>query len=84
MKKKIIVIFTSCVVLFSIVEVSAQQSLRLSQTDCRKMALAYSEDLQKAGNALKQAELDREIAKTAMLPKFDASAIGAYMFPDMD
>ena len=84
MKKKIIVIFTSCVVLFSIVEVSAQQSLRLSQTDCRKMALAYSEDLQKAGNALKQAELDCEIAKTAMLPKFDASAIGAYMFPDMD
>lgn len=31
-----------------------------------------------------QAELDRQIAKTAFLPKFDASAVGAYMLPDMD
>lgn len=48
------------------------------------MALVHNEALQQADNALRQAELDREIAKTAFLPKFDASAAGAYMLPDMD
>lgn len=48
------------------------------------MALSHSEELQQADNALRQAELDRQIAKTAFLPKFDASAVGAYMLPDMD
>lgn len=48
------------------------------------MALAHNEALQQADNILRQAELDRQIAKTAFLPKFDASAVGAYMLPDMD
>ena len=46
--------------------------------------MSHSEELRKAENALKQAELDREIARTAFLPKLDASAVGAYMMPDMD
>lgn len=83
MNKRNIVI-SCCAVLFSIASVSAQQSLRLSQVECRKMALSHSEELQQADNALRQAELDRKIAKTAFLPKIDASATGAYVLPDMD
>lgn len=83
MNKKNIII-TCCAALFSVSAVWAQQPLRLSLDECRKMALAYSEELQQADNAFRQAELDREIAKTAFLPKFDASATGAYVFPDMD
>ena len=83
MNKKDIVILC-CVALFSVPGVWAQQPLRLSLDECRKMALSHSEELQQADNALRQAELDRQIAKTAFLPKFDASAEGAYMVPDMD
>lgn len=83
MNKKDIVILC-CVALFSVSGVWAQQPLRLSLDECRKMALVHNEALQQADNALRQAELDRQIAKTAFLPKFDASAVGAYMLPDMD
>ena len=38
--------------------VVAQHPITLSQQDCREQALAHSEDLQKAGNALEQARLD--------------------------
>lgn len=62
MNKRNIVI-SCCVSLFSIVSVSAQQPLRLSQVECRKMALSHSEELQQADNKLRQAELDRKIAK---------------------
>ncbi len=48
------------------------------------MALAHSEDLQRSENALRQAELDRKIAKTAFLPNVEGSATGAYLLPDMD
>ena len=61
-----------------------ESSLTLSLAECRRMALAHSEDLQKADNALKQAELDKAIAFAAYLPKADASATAAYMTPDMD
>ena len=64
--------------------VMAQQPITLSQQDCREQALAHSEDLQKAGNALEQARLDRKIATTACLPDFEGTATGAYVFPDID
>lgn len=48
------------------------------------MALSHSEELQQSENALRQAELDREIAKTAFLPGVEGSAMGAYALPDMD
>ena len=79
MNKKDIVMLC-CVALFSVPGVWAQQPLRLSLDECRKMALAHSEELQKSDNALRQAELDRQIAKTAFLPKFDAGG-GAICFP---
>lgn len=83
MNKKNIVILC-CVALFSASGVSAQRPLRISQAECRKMALAHSEELQQSENALRQAELDRRIAKTAFLPNIEASATGAYVLPDMD
>ena len=63
----------------------AQDSLlTLSLAECRRMALAYDEDLQKAGNGVRQAKLDKAIAFSAYLSKADANATGAYMWPDMD
>lgn len=76
MKKRNIVI-AYCTVLFSVASVSAQQPLRLTQAECREMALSHSEELQQSENALRQAELDREIAKTAFLPGVEGSAMGA-------
>ena len=48
------------------------------------MALSHSEKLQQSENVLRQAELDRKIAKTAFLPGVEGSAMGAYALPDMD
>lgn len=81
-KRKIVI--SCCVALFAVSGVSAQQPLRLTQATCREMALAHSEELQQSENALRQAELDRKIAKTAFLPDIAASATGAYVLPDMD
>ena len=83
MNKKTILL-SCCAALLSCLHAPAQETLRLSQADCRKMALAHSEELRKADNALRQAELDRGIARAAFLPKLDATATGVYMFPDMD
>lgn len=60
------------------------QQLPLSLKECRSMALANSEDMRIASNDMKRSELDRKIANTALLPKFDASATGLYMLPNMD
>ncbi|MCM1517981.1 MAG: TolC family protein [Pseudoflavonifractor sp.] len=60
------------------------RDIELSLGECRRMALANSEDVRMAGNASRQAELDLKIANTALLPKLDATATGLYMFPDID
>ena len=59
-------------------------TMHLSLDDCRRMALEASEDLQRAENGVKQAELDRRIATAAALPNLSASATAVYMVPDMD
>ncbi len=61
----------------------AQESISLSWQDCRESALAHNEDLQRADNAVRQAELDKEIALAAYLPKADGMAMGTYL-SDMD
>lgn len=66
------------------IQASAQKELLLTQTECRKLALQRNEDLQKATHNLQQAELDKDIAFSAYLPKIDGMASGTYMFPDMD
>ena len=83
MNKKNIFIYC-CAVLLSMFGASAQPALRLSQAECRELALSHSEDLQKSDNALRQAELDRKIARAAFLPNIEGSATGAYLLPDMD
>lgn len=58
---------------------AAQTTFTLSLQDCRKMALRHSEDLQKANNTIRQAELDKRNALASYLPQLDATGIGTYM-----
>lgn len=69
--------------LLATTEIKAQQ-MSLSQEQCRQMAIEHSEDLQKSHNSLKQSELDKKIATTAFLPRLEGSAMGVYMFPDLE
>lgn len=69
---------------FALLQAPAQPPLRLSQEQCREMALAHSETLQQADNARREAELDRRIVRTQMLPKIEGSATASYLLPDMD
>ena len=57
------------------------QTLTIDRDECRRMALKHSENLKKAENGVAQSELDRKIARTAYLPKFDATASAMYMLP---
>ena len=77
-------IFLLCAAALCLTVVHAQEPLTLSLATCREMALGHNEDLQRADNAVRQAELDKRIAFAAYLPKFDAMAMGTYMFPDLD
>lgn len=65
-------------------QLPAQHILSLTQADCRELALLRNEELQKATNALQQAELDQKIAFSSYLPKFDGMVSGSYMFPDVE
>ena len=58
---------------------SAGMALHLSQQECREMALRHNEDLKKADAAVQKAELDRQIAFAAYLPKLDGSLSALYM-----
>lgn len=64
--------------------VSAQQGYELTPSKCREMALSSSEDIKKAENSLRQAELTKKIATTAFLPAIEGSATGAIVFPNQD
>ena len=79
--KKILTILSA---LFIFTSVFAQENLRLSQELCRKMALEYNEMVRQADNSYRQAELDKEIARTAYLPKVDGTATTTYLFKDLD
>lgn len=58
---------------------NAQQTLNLSQQQCRELALQHNEDLKKADAAVRRAELDRKIAFAAYLPKLDGSLSAIYL-----
>ena len=62
----------------------AQTALSLSIEQCLEMALQHNEALQQADNELKQAELDKAIAFTAYLTKFEGTATVANVFEDID
>lgn len=64
------------------VAILVQQQLHaqpLSLQDCRRMALEHSETMKAADNAMRQAELDRQIAFVGYLPQVDGSLMGVYM-----
>ena len=62
----------------------AQERMTLTLEECRQAALETSEDIQKSRNSMQQADLDRKIAVTAMLPSVQATATGVYVLPDID
>lgn len=66
-----VLIAVQCVAVFP------QQKMTLA--DCRETALRHNEDFQKADIELQKAELDRQIAYNAYLPKLDGSVMGLYM-----
>lgn len=81
MKPNSIITLTAAMVLgvSSHVVANAQETLMLSQSQCREMAIAYSEDMQIADNAVRQAELDKKVAFTSYLPNFSGSLMVEYM-----
>ena len=66
-------IITFLVLFAAIVPQLFSQSLSLSLQDCRRMALEFNEKIKTADNAVKKAELDRQIAIAQYLPKVDGS-----------
>ena len=80
MKKTTILLAALCVAAF----VQGQERMQLSLVECRQLALEQNEELKKAGNKLRQAELDKAIAFSNYLPKVEGSVSGTYVFPDMD
>ncbi|MCH5210382.1 MAG: TolC family protein [Oscillospiraceae bacterium] len=56
------------ILIFLSVQVNA---INLSVSECREMALRNDEDIKIAQNRVRQSDLDRGIAKSAYLPKFD-------------
>lgn len=73
---KRVILAVLCVTILSQLPLRAQQPLTLS--DCRRMAIEHSETMRKADNAVRQAELDRQIAYANYLPKLDGSLMGLY------
>lgn len=79
--KKITMIFAAlCMAAYT----QGQEALHLSLAECRQLALERNENLKQSDNKLRQAELDKAIAFSNYLPKFDASVSGTYMFPNME
>ena len=79
MKRLIIILYS----LFFILCLSAQ-TLNLSNSEARRMALTTSETLKKLNNEVLKAKLDKEIAHTAYLPDFKANGSYMYLFKDND
>lgn len=58
--------------------------LDLSLKDCREMALETDENLKIAENIVLASGLDRDVARTAYLPKIDGSGTAIYRTPDTE
>lgn len=80
MKNLYIVFLLICIALDTV----AQNEIKLSADDCRRMAVENSRRLERSALAERQAELDRRIADIARLPRVEGSATALYIFPDME
>ena len=72
-------LFIYAVMLLVSISANAQETITLSQEKCREMALEHDEDLKTADNAVRQAELDKQIAFANYLPELSGTAMGEYM-----
>lgn len=78
--KKIIYILTAAIAL----ALPRAGAIELTADECRQMALQSDERARVANNDVEAARLDREVARTAYLPKFDGSLTGAWMWPETE
>ena len=81
MKKRIILFFMIFGCAFHL---HAQKNVVMSLSQCREMALQNNEDLKKADNSLRKAQLEKNIASLNFFPKIDGSAGSAYMVEEAD
>ena len=56
--------------------------LELSLQECKELALKTDEDIKIAQNRINMSSLDREVAKTAYLPKLDGMGSAFYLAPN--
>ena len=64
--------------LTAVATVAAALAQTMSLAECRNEALKFNETMASANNAVRQAELDRQIAFTNYLPKLDGSFSAVY------
>ena len=72
MKRYILMLLTA------VATVAAALAQTMSLAECRNEALKFNETMATANNAVRQAELDRQIAFTNYLPKLDGSFSAVY------
>ena len=72
MKRYILMLLTA------VATVAAALAQTMSLAECRNEALKFNETMASANNAVRQAELDRQIAFTNYLPKLDGSFSAVY------
>lgn len=68
----------------SLVVDAGARGMTLTADSCRILAVANNENLRKAANGVRRAELDKEIAFTAYLPDFSATAAAMYLVEEPD
>lgn len=72
-------ITTAVLLIAAGVATAAQETVSLGLSECRKMALKSSEEMQQQSNNVTSAELDTKIAKGSYLPQIDAMAMVLFM-----
>lgn len=76
--------YLMCAAVVAACAVPKVEAIELSSTECRALALQTDERARIANNDVEAARLDRDVARTAYLPKFDGSVTGAWMWPETE
>lgn len=69
----------SLIILFTAIQTNA---LNIDVTQCVEMAIATSEQVGAAQNTVKQSKLQRDVARTAYLPRLEGSLTTGWNLPD--
>ena len=78
MKRLVIYLVSSLVACFS------ASSLTVNADSCVAMALRSNAELRVSHNAVRQAELNKQVARTAYMPNFSGSVTGMFRAPDTE